>query len=282
MVLPFDDESHPSCETEASRGLQRLARTSLPGARRLPIARVREVLGLPEPPCAALLAEDRWLAGGAVLRWLSGRPHRCPESDYDLFVPSTRVFHALGRDLLTRGFVFRCFRSRDPMCQLCGGLGRIDPRGTVEDGFLPLFRIECEICGAFGGADASTLTADLLLPISRRLIARRGIFALELASPQGELVHVSAIGIQPTVERVIERFDFSVVQLAIDHETLYYGHDTLDDLCASRLRLGYEETFEQTVARMRKYAARGFQPDLRTVLWVLLGHLRFRLRRSFR
>lgn len=282
MVLPRADESRSSFETRVSRGLARLARTSRHGARRLPIARVREALGLPPPPLAELLAHDRWLAGGAVLRWLSGRPNRSPDSDYDLFVPSTRAFHALGRDLLNRGFSFRCFRSREPMCQLCGGPGTVDPQGTVDDAYLPLVRVDCEVCGAFGGADASTLTADLLLPISHRLIDQRGIFALELASPQGEMLHISAIGIQPTVEQVIAHFDFSVVQLAVDDEMLFFGPDTLGDLCASRLRLGYEETFEQTIARMRKYTARGFQPDLRTVLAVLLGHVRFRLRQPFR
>src|SRR5947209_3427956 len=39
----------------------------LPRGGRLEIAAVREALGLPEPPCRAWLAPDRWLLGGAAL-----------------------------------------------------------------------------------------------------------------------------------------------------------------------------------------------------------------------
>ena len=173
----------------------RLTADAVPAKLSIPIKDVRRALGLAEPPHCSLLAEDRWLAGGSVLRWLAGGLGKgsLHPGDVDLFFPSADALNETARSLIAAGYTFRCFRSFQVICQLCGGPGElVEPGGKDRAA-----RIRCPSCGEFGGADAHTLTAGRLLRLTPELISRSGMLALEILSPQGEMFHLSALGIRP-------------------------------------------------------------------------------------
>lgn len=247
------------------------ARTSVP------LKDLRQVLpDLAEPRHREWLGPRSWLAGGAVLRWVCRERGLASRrtTDYDFYFPSAGALDETARALLAAGLRFRCFRSRRPMCQLCGLEGEVVPGGTMQTEFLPVRRIRCRTCGEFGGADAASLTPDRLLRLTPDLIARNGIFALELTTEDGGMVHLAAIALRPTPFAVVANFDFSVVQFGLDGENLHFGPHAWTDLLLGRLRLEVSNDGLENYQRLKKYASQGFRPYAETVARVLYHRLR--------
>jgi len=252
----------------------RLSRWSRARRPRVALAEVRQALALPEPRHLALVGPRRWLAGGAVLRWLCrglGRDSEQP-GDFDLFFPSLAELHDSALAMLADGFSFRCYRSRQLICQLCGRPGQFVEEGSVLTPYLPLFRVRCQDCGEFGGVDAASLPRERLLRLSQELVAGVGVMALELSSQAGDLFHLSAVTLRPGPAEVIARFDFSVAQFALDGEHLCCGPYAWTDLLLGRFRWCTVLNPRHSHGRIRKYVRLGFRP-------YLLTRLRFAYRR---
>lgn len=244
---------------------------------RVPVEDLRRVLpDLVELPHREWLGARSWLAGGSVLRWVCRERGLASRrtTDHDFYFPSADALDETARALLAAGLRFRCFRSRWPMCQLCGLEGEVVPGGTLQTEFLPVRRIRCRACGEFGGADAATLTPDRLLRLTPELIARNGIFALEMTNENGGMIHLAAIAIRPTPYALVANFDFSVVQFALDGENLHFGPHAWTDLLLGRLRLEVSNDGLENYQRLKKYASQGFRPYAETVARVLYHRLR--------
>jgi hypothetical protein len=168
--------------------------------------------------------------------------------------------------MLEDGFSFRCYRSKRLICQLCGRPGEFLEEGSVLTPYLPLFRVRCAGCGDFGGHDAGTLPAERLLRLDPELVGRVGVMALELASGDGDVFHLSAVTLRPTPEEVIARFDFSVVQFALDGGQLSFGPHAWTDLFLGRFRWGTVLDPKHSYGRLGKYRRLGFRPYLPTRL----------------
>ncbi|MCP4654690.1 MAG: hypothetical protein GY856_04630 [bacterium] len=248
---------------------------------RVPIAEARRALDLPEPAYLELLAPDRWLAGGAVLRWLAGGfGHSAVRSggDYDFFVPSIEALHRTLDELLARDFSFRCFRSLKIMCPLCGRPAEVSRRGRASRSTVDPIR--CPECGELDVDDGDRFPAERLLRLTPELIHEHRVLAVELLSPTGDLVHLSAEWFYPHPGDVIVRFDFSVVQFGLDDEFLYSGPYAWPDLLRRRLRR--DPRGRTSYSRFRKYRAMGFRPYPDTAAWYLWNVVKWRTRRLLR
>ncbi|MCP4654691.1 MAG: hypothetical protein GY856_04635 [bacterium] len=260
----------------------RLNRRAKAGKTRVPIAEVRRVLDLPEPPYRELLAADRWLAGGAVMRWLSrdlssGGTEQ--SGDYDFFLPSLEAMNGFCDQLLATGFTFRCFRSPKILCPLCGGPGKLVPRGKWEGSLPPADPIRCPDCGEIDTGDVDNFPVERLLRLSPEVIREYGVWAVEFVSPQGHRVHLSARALKPTIEEILAGHDFSIVQFALDDESLCFGAYAWTDLLRRRLRIVDPDT---TYLRVRKFLRLGFRPYAGTALWLLRRGVRLFTWRLFR
>ncbi len=259
----------------------RLNRRAKAGRTRVPIAEVRRILDLPEPPYRELLAADRWLAGGAVMRWLSrdldsGSSEQA--GDYDFFLPSLEALNRFCDDLLARGFAFRCFRAPKILCPLCGGPGTLVPRGRWQGALPPADPIRCPECGEID-TGAEDFQVEQLLRLSPEVIRAYGVWAVEFVSPQGHRVHLSARALKPAIEEMLTGADFSIVQFALDDESLCFGAYAWTDLLRRRLRIIDPDT---TYLRVRKFLGLGFRPYAGTALWLLLRGVRLFIWRLFR
>ncbi len=264
----------------------RLHRRARARKSRVPIADVRRALDLPEPPCRELLAADRWLAGGAVMRWLArglGRGEgESRDHDYDLSVPSIEALNRAVEELVAAGFTFRALRSIKLLCPLCAGPAKLVPRDGDEapDPKTAVLPIRCPECGELDPEDPGSFPADRLLRLTPELIRDRVVRAVELLSPRGELIQLAARGIRPTLGETIAAFDFSVSQFGLDDETLWFGPYAWTDLLRRRLRLVVRDS---SYYRVRKLLGMGFRPYAGTAawcLWIWAGWLLGRWRRQ--
>lgn len=273
---------HRALETRQWRALSQLL--GLPreleprapaGVEAVPLDALRRILRLPRLAGARLVDAERWLAGGGVLRWLaaglSGRPLSA-EGDIDLFLPSLPALIASTQALLAAGHHFRCFRSLDGMCQLCGGPATRLEEGRLEHPSLPLHGWRCPSCGDFGGAAALCLPAERVLTLTPELVAARRVLAVELGTTSGGIVHLSVAGIGPDLASILARFDFSITQFGVDGDRLVFGPYAWTDLLLGRLRLAGPATPRFIAERLAKYMRLGFRPYLRTRLSCALLH----------
>ncbi len=255
------------CKTHASKS-------------RVPIAAARRAFDLPEPAYGELLAPDRWLAGGAVLRWLAGGfGHGAIRSggDYDFFVPSIEALNRTLDELLARDFAFRCFRSLRIMCPLCGRPAEVSRRGRTPDSRAAVDPILCCECGELDVDAAGGFPAERLFRLTPERIDEHRVLAVELLSPAGDLIHLSAQRFYTTPWNVIAEFDFSVVQFGLDDEYLYSGPYAWPDLLRRRLRR--DPRGRTSYSRFRKYRAMGFRPYPDTTAWFLWNAVKWRTRR---
>ena len=236
---------------------------------------VMRLLDLPELAGARLVGMDRWIAGGGVLRWLvaglTGR-RSCEEGDLDLFLPSLAALNSSTRALLASGHHFRCIRSLNGMCQLCGGPAEQLAAGRMEHPSLPLHVWRCSVCGDFGGAAAPRLPGERVLELTPGIVAARRVLAMELGTPSGGIVHLSVAGIGPSLSSILAGFDFSIAQFGVDGDRLVFGPYAWTDLLLGRLRLSGKATPRFISERLAKYIALGFRPYLRTRLSCALLH----------
>jgi hypothetical protein len=260
---------------ERRRALRDLLRLTgaepFPGGGRLEIAAVREALGLPEPPCRAWLAADRWLLGGAVLCWLQGGPEgeRSKAIDYDLYFSSLEAFNRGISDFLAAGFTFSCFQLWGDRCPFCGLEGSLERRDASPPTGVPPAKAGCRSCepaGAVGRWGREVI-------VTPQSLAASGLVAVDLLSPEGEVFQLAAIAFEPSLDRLMASVDYSVCQLGLDDRSLCFGRHTWSDLFKGRLRM--ENLHRTCYVRLRKYMKKGFSPDPMTLARALGSHLYF-------
>jgi hypothetical protein len=219
-----------------------------PGYSRFPVAEVCRALNLPEMPHARFLNEQSWMIGGAVLRWLSGessgRRAGGGVGDFDFAFPSLEALRRTQQAMTDQGYVFSRHVAFDPDRRLT--------RGQV-------------VRKVFTGVSPDAGKVQLIKE------GERGSVAVELISPEGDLIQLITLYIKPSPVVVISECDFSICQFALDGPYLYAGPSALHDLLNYQLRLGYVRHPPTTLRRIIKYMRRGFRPDARTVLTVSAG-----------
>lgn len=260
---------------------------SVPTRLTVPIDDLRRILTLPEPDYRELLSEERWLAGGGVLRWL-GQDRFVPASrgDYDLFLPSVEAVNRSVREFMSQGFQFRCFRSWVPFCPRCGGDAERRGWHPAHDDLLPLPKIHCPNCGDLGSS-ATRHEVELPVELGQEEVVTRRVTVVELVSPTGDPFHLSTRLIQPSPEDVVANSDYSITQFALDPRQVHGAPYAWTDLLLGRIRLTHP--YDHSYRRLRKYWALGFQPYTGTVIRVLqrnltagvMGLFRARSRASF-
>jgi hypothetical protein len=91
-------------------------------------------------------------------------------------------------------------------------------------------------------------------------MAGSGLISVDLLSHGGEAFQLAAIAFEPTAQRMMATFDWSICQMGIDDENVYFGPHAWTDLLLGRMRL--EHGNRGSYERMRKYRGRGFRPYL--------------------
>ncbi len=208
----------------------------------LPLADVRHMCDLPPFPLQDVLGPECWMAGGRIVRWFrDGSDTR--GGDFDLCFPSLEAVRVALRGLLMQGFRLKGLRAwRERICFRCGSrVGAID----------------------------------------HHLIQRCLLAAVELVSPQGQLVQLSTSHLYPTPEELVLDVDLTICQLATDGQHLYYSATALYDLSRERFGLGCINYPPLTLLRIFKYGCRGFRPrgDVWAKVLAAWWHWRRRRRR---
>lgn len=235
-----------------TRSASQVAHSENPQCRKLPIGDVQEALRLPKMPYSNFLSDQCWLAGGSVLRWLCGEMNEdsLKDWDFDFFFPSRKALIRTAKQLFASGYRFSRYSIKGTAWQIL--TKRLWPTIPVYQnwGEGEGFQFFCEI------------------------VERRNIVALDIFSPEGDLLQLSGVVYRPNPESLNANSDFTICQFAMDDRYLYAGEHAWDDLINNRLRverIGYPLV---TLARLNRFRKRGFRPDARTIYKVSRAALR--------
>lgn len=218
----------------------------------IPIPEVRRILGLGEMPHAHLLAEDTWLLGGRVVRWLSGemRDGR-DEGDYDVYCGSVAAFERTARRMLESGYT-PC-RRRGPATNFEWLTG------------MALGRDEHARCST---DEARNTSVQELLRL-RRFADGSEMYVLQFHSPERhvlQVVHLPSLfqeGV--SLHNQMSFTDLSICQFTLDDRYLHAGPHSWEDFLNRRVRVVEMARPHRTAQRLVKYALRGFRPYVSTV-----------------
>jgi len=138
----------------------------------------------------------------------------------------------------------------------------------------------CPRCAMLRARDRRVAFDDIV-EIDHHLIQRCLLAAVELVSPQGQLVQLSTSHLYPTPEELVLDVDLTICQLATDGQHLYYSATALYDLSRERFGLGCINYPPLTLLRIFKYGCRGFRPrgDVWAKVLAAWWHWRRRRRR---
>jgi hypothetical protein len=203
----------------------------------LPLAQVRDALGLPPLKYADLAKPDAFLCGGALTAWIGDYP----TSDYDFFFPDRAAAQQFHEKLLARN------------AQLVGYQGSEAFKADYETVKKGEMSVE---------------------EISEDAVRAEDVRALNYSIPTGErpdLIQAVLIiqGADPLA--VINTFDFTVSMLGTDGIHLYFGAYTWTDLFRQRLRTHNIHHGISTMRRMVKYSKRGFYACVGTMRDIAQG-----------
>jgi hypothetical protein len=218
----------------------------------IPIAEVRRILGLAEMPHAHLLAEDTWLLGGRVLRWLSGEMREGrDDGDYDLYCGSVAAFERTTRRMLDSGYSPCRRRAPASLWQALTGMaqGRDGHERCTSD-------------------EVRNMSREELLRL-RRFADGSEMYVLQFHSPEGHVlsvVHLPSLFLEGVpLHNQIAFTDLSICQFTLDDRYLHAGPHSWEDLLQRRVRVVKMARPPRTAQRLLKYAARGFWPYPSTV-----------------
>lgn len=220
--------------------------------RPIPISEVRRILGLGEMPHAHLLAEDTWLLGGRVVRWLSGEMRGgTDDGDYDMYCGSVAAFERTVRRMLEGGY--KPCRWKAPANLLQGLMGTARGR----DPHAPCF------------SDESRETPMQELPRLRRFPDGSEMYVRQFHSPEGhvlQVVHLPSLFREGVpLHNQMAFIDLSICQFTLDDRHLYAGPHSWEDFLGRRVRVVEMARPHRTALRLVKYGARGFRPYASTV-----------------
>lgn len=223
---------------------------------RLLISDVREALGLDDLPHRRFLNSECWLAGGSILRWLSGELDTGGASgwDFDFFYPSRDSLIRSALSFLSAGYTF----------------SRYSIKGTPWDKITKRLWPPVPPFERWDEGDGYKCFSDIC--------SRTDLLVVELISPEGVLLQLAGLQTYPTIDELLAKFDFSVCQFGIDDQYIYSGPHAWNDLMAKRLRLHRMGYPPLAFKRLLKFSLRGYHPDFHTISSVTNAFLRGRWR----
>ena len=225
---------------------ERLDRDGVP-ALKTPLPAFCEMASLVLPAEHRWLSNTCWLAGGGVLKWLErGRSSsRTPMSmlvrqsgDLDLYFPSRSALSDTLLAMMDQGSRLDCLRLRQ--------------RRLIRRRKVPA----SQVLSAARVADSAAREV-----FAASLRSRDDLAAIEAVTPRGARCQLIAMLTYADPLQVIEDFDYSICQFAIDAEHLYATETAWQDLLARRNRLMNSAHFPpMLLRRLVKYAVRGYLP----------------------
>ncbi len=191
-----------------------------------------------------LANEVCWLAGGSLLRWLSGCINRTKQSDMfydrDFFFFSRQDLYTTYKKLISNGYQIVCFNVK-------------------ERKFIHRKSIRAEDLNLQSMTSAQILSNRKITDI----IFRKDLIVAELQSPQKKRYQlIGALHCNDPLG-VIEQFDFTISQFATDGKNLYTGINTWNDLFHQKLSYIDKTVNLRTAWRVYKYTRMGYRPNVK-------------------
>jgi len=212
-----------------------------------PLALISDIVDLSSLTEECSFVGDKcWLAGGTLVRLLSnhGRAVDSRSYDRDFFFPSRQAMITVFEEMILSGYLITHFNFRKR---------KIIRRTTITSKELDL---------------PSDLPNKVISHSKvQDILQREDLVTLELLSPKAircQLI-VGYTGCDPV--EIINQFDFTLCQLAIDREYLYSGDNTWNSLITRQLQTtgtgkGVSIMFSR---RVYKYMKIGYKPTSRTI-----------------
>jgi hypothetical protein len=170
--------------------------------------------------------------------------------DYDFFFPSRKALIRTAQQLFASGYEFRRYSIKGTAGQIL--TKRLWPTIPVYQnwGEGEGFQFFCEI------------------------VNRTNIVALDILSPEGDLLQLGGLVYTPNPQSLNANSDFTICQFVMDDRYLYAGEHAWRDLIDNRLRVGRIGYPLVTLVRLKRFRKRGFRPDARTIYKVSRAVLR--------
>lgn len=186
---------------------------------------MERLLGLEAIRYRPYLSPCSWLAGGAVRAWLLGEEE---ESDFDFFFPDVAALDLTFKRMLDDGFKVTGFQGRT----------RTEESEGMPEGFVPFWPVRDWI--------------------AEELIEEEIVRAINLESTEGHDIQLVMVIRQPSPLEVIQTFDFSICQFALDDSRLWFSAHSWTDLLRRRLRVERIHHPLSTLRRCFKYMQKGY------------------------
>ncbi|MBC8393152.1 MAG: hypothetical protein H8E17_11370 [Deltaproteobacteria bacterium] len=212
------------------------------------ISRICRLFNISRLPESLFTSDTCWLAGGSVLAWLSGGSIRgeADNHDRDFFFPTRQALLATLVTMLKQKFQIyrfhlrkRRFIKRTYIHAADIGISTIIPKMIVEN------------------------------PKFIHVLSRPDLVVVQLQSSTGIVYQLVAAYTGREPAGIIQQFDYSICQLAIDGKYLYAGPDTWHDIMHRKLRITHLKTNIQTAARCYKFMKMGYHPTGKTAAAVI-------------
>ncbi len=193
----------------------------------------------------SFVSKDCWLAGGALLRLFATQETNADGKTYDrdFFFSSRQAMVTIFEEMIQNGysvvnfnFLQRKFIHRTSITEGDLQLQSCTPEEIINDGRV------------------------------RDILQRNDLVTLELMTPEKVRCQLIAgyTGNDPL--EIIDRFDFTLCQLAIDRDSIYAGADTWNDLFERKLCHTGNAVNMQTAWRFYKFLKMGYRPTVQSVL----------------
>lgn len=198
---------------------------------------------------------ESWcLAGSAVLAWITGGK----SNDYDYFVKSIDDAQLLANRLLNKGYKLVGYQGDEEWVERTFGKNNLpDPKNIAE--WYPSPNHEENLPRSL---DPLVGTTDVPEELIR---------ALNFKKAGAKKTRQIVLLIRGNPEDVIDTFDFSISQWAMDGENIYWGKYTLQSTATKRVRINCIHHPLSTMRRMLKYAHRGYFFCSGTMLEIARG-----------
>jgi hypothetical protein len=197
----------------------------------------------------------KWcLAGSSILAWLTGGE----SSDFDYFPATIQDAQLFANYLLDKGHKLVGYQGDTNWVEQVFGEDKLpDPR-KIEEWYPSAWHAE----SLPGNLHPLATTADMPEEIIR---------ALNFKKAGSEKMKQIVLLIRGNPAEVINTFDFSISQWAIDGENIYWGEYTLQSTATRRVRINCIHHPLSTMRRMLKYASRKYFFCSGTMLEIARG-----------
>ncbi len=248
--------------------------------RQMEIAEFRELVKVQGPRPGYYDVPGVCLAGSSVMSWVLKGMHEDEfAKDHDYFPEDVEAAQAFVDFLIKKGFALSGFQGRQLILGEFFGVLETEPvwffkpanRVVWEDRWMPDPHRIAEWYGELvGRTKLGKHLPEALDPVAQlppEETVRALNFRYSTQVPTRQLILV----IRGTPMEVIDTFDFSMIQWAMDKDNIYWGKYTIQTMVRKRVRINRIHHPMSTFRRMLKYSNRGWYFCLGTCLEIARG-----------